>query len=404
MKKLILKDQLWLIDNFSPFHNTISHPEIWSSIRNQSTLDKFCGLKLFSQKHKLNLYHKYIKTLSEEDGFVSILLDSHKKRHFNKKESSMIIDLPGKGCIMLDCVYGSMLQLIREYGMEGAIERLKRIKLVCITHVHTKYYSGLLELLRLWYNVSNISNDGLNKEQMMVLGPQPIREALLNISYLQPQNFLFIDCLLTENHNLKTLGKFYKSICHRIWTQRTKKLNVTTKSRVDNKHHEIKLKNQECFNYSNLCEKAETNISETFISLLSRKYNDHKLMVSNLARKLDLTQIISIRVANFKHSFGILLLSRMGWRLVYSSDTRLSFNFIKVAHKSTLYIQKTILSNYGVFYKLSCRTKIRLKNRENQICNITSVYSSIARDSLVIRTHDLANIERITPKRARELR
>ena len=62
--------------------------------------------------------------------------------------SGIFIDLYAGGTLLMDCGEGSLSQLIRRFGLEGAKDRLARLQLVWISHFHADHHGGLYEVLR----------------------------------------------------------------------------------------------------------------------------------------------------------------------------------------------------------------------------------------------------------------
>merc|ERR1712070_816559 len=99
----------------------------------------------------------------------------------------------------MGCGEYSISQLVGRFGWDGALTKLKRLRLVWISCVHASYHAGLFELIRLRHKLRcNDSSESL-MEPLLVLGPKPLQHLLLKATSLERQSYFFIDCLHTEN-------------------------------------------------------------------------------------------------------------------------------------------------------------------------------------------------------------
>jgi ribonuclease Z len=69
--------------------------------------------------------------------------------------SATLLDVPEHGVLMLDCGENTLGQLQRLAGPVAAKETLRRLRLICISHMHSDHHSGLARLLRARAQTSN---------------------------------------------------------------------------------------------------------------------------------------------------------------------------------------------------------------------------------------------------------
>merc|ERR1712190_476841 len=88
--------------------------------------------------------------------------------------------------------------IINEFGQKYGLERLKKIKLICISHIHSVQFFGLSEFLRFRYNLLRSEKQSGKVKPLVVLGPKPLENILFIISQIQTLNYYFIDCFQSE--------------------------------------------------------------------------------------------------------------------------------------------------------------------------------------------------------------
>lgn len=85
--------------------------------------------------------------------------------------SAIFVDLFEGGTMLVDCGEGSLSQLIRRFGREGALERVARLKMIWISHFHADHHGGMYEVLR----VSPRVDPGLRRLDTDASAPPPSR-------------------------------------------------------------------------------------------------------------------------------------------------------------------------------------------------------------------------------------
>lgn len=118
--------------------------------------------------------------------------------------SSILLHTTDKSCILLDCGEGTWGQIIRFYGEIEAIEILKKLKAIYISHLHADHHIGLIGILRARQIYLN------NKlEPLMLLAPKQIQSWLhfynhriesISQEYFLISNGDLINTALTNEH------------------------------------------------------------------------------------------------------------------------------------------------------------------------------------------------------------
>ena len=94
--------------------------------------------------------------------------------------------------MIMDCGEGTLGQLRRRFGVEGANERIKRLKLIWISHIHADHHVGLPSLLLARKRL--LSKEGTMCPPITVIGPKPLRYALSILDQHFDLRMSFIDC------------------------------------------------------------------------------------------------------------------------------------------------------------------------------------------------------------------
>ncbi|CAN8065667.1 unnamed protein product [Agarophyton chilense] len=89
----------------------------------------------------------------------------------HRNVSSTMIDLFGRGGILLDCGEGTWGQMVRQFGLERAQRTLCAMRVIFISHMHADHHLGLISLLH-ERNVAMTKHEELrNGPQLVIVGP-----------------------------------------------------------------------------------------------------------------------------------------------------------------------------------------------------------------------------------------
>lgn len=61
--------------------------------------------------------------------------------------SANLVHVSKENCILLDCGEGTLGQIVRFYGRDGADEVLKNLKMIYISHLHADHHLGLIDII-----------------------------------------------------------------------------------------------------------------------------------------------------------------------------------------------------------------------------------------------------------------
>ena len=94
--------------------------------------------------------------------------------------------------MMMDCGEGTLGQLRRRFGVRGADERIKKLKLIWVSHIHADHHVGLPSLLLARKRL--LSGGDAPCPPITVIGPKPLRHALSILDHHFDLRMSFVDC------------------------------------------------------------------------------------------------------------------------------------------------------------------------------------------------------------------
>ena len=89
--------------------------------------------------------------------------------------SSNLVHITENNCVLLDCGEGTLGQIIRFYGRQGADDVLKNLRMIYISHLHADHHLGLIDILNRRRKVT--------KEKVLLLAPAQISAWLAFYNY-----------------------------------------------------------------------------------------------------------------------------------------------------------------------------------------------------------------------------
>ena len=113
-----------------------------------------------------------------------------------------------RAAMFMDVGEGTLGQMVRAYGEEGAKDRLRRLRVAWISHIHADHHVGLVsvlaarrEALREEWEARREKNESSPSERerfapppLLVVGPHPLRRFLDAFSQVEPLDYRFADC------------------------------------------------------------------------------------------------------------------------------------------------------------------------------------------------------------------
>ena len=108
--------------------------------------------------------------------------------------------------ILLDCGEGTLLQLYRQFGREGALHVLRNLKAVYVSHLHADHHVGLINIVL--ERSKAFRAIGTAVERMFIIAPSLISQ------YLSFYHHKF-EPVLTDLYQIQSHHLLYFSPSHR---------------------------------------------------------------------------------------------------------------------------------------------------------------------------------------------
>ncbi|KAK8274423.1 hypothetical protein V6Z11_D10G072800 [Gossypium hirsutum] len=249
--------------------------------------------------------------------------------------SSVYINLFSKGSLLLDCGEGTLGQLKRRYGVDGADKAIRNLKCVWISHIHADHHTGLARVLALRRDLLK----GVPHEPLLVIGPRQLKRYLDAYQRLEDLDMQFLDCRSTAKASWDTFVRDGAS-------------NNDGSSPQSPRH-------------SNAKNESMQEINQTLFAKGSRMQSylwqpgspvDHSAaypFLKSLKKMLGeagLEALISFPVVHCPQAFGIVLEAAErvnsvgkvipGWKIVYSGDTRPCPELVDACRGATVLIHE----------------------------------------------------------------
>ncbi|CAN8321520.1 unnamed protein product [Cochlearia groenlandica] len=227
--------------------------------------------------------------------------------------SAIYMDLFSKGSLLLDCGEGTLGQLKRRYGLDGADEAVKKLKCIWISHIHADHHAGLARILALR---SKLLKEATH-EPVIVVGPRPLKGFLDAYQRLEDLDMEFLDCRNTTTTSWATLDS---GNCDD---------NTEDDSSLFSKGSPMKSVFKRCD-------------SSSVLPLLKK--------LKKVIGETGLEGLVSFPVVHCPQAFGVVVKAAErlnsigekipGWKMVYSGDTRPCPETVEASKDATILIHE----------------------------------------------------------------
>ncbi|KAL5822801.1 hypothetical protein ACOSQ4_020701 [Xanthoceras sorbifolium] len=247
--------------------------------------------------------------------------------------SSIYINLFAKGSLLLDCGEGTLGQLKRRYGVEGADNAVRNLRCIWISHIHADHHTGLARILALRRNLLK----GVPHEPLLVVGPGQLKRFLDAYQRLEDLDMQFLNCRYTTEAIWKDFecdGESNKDSISPGSPNNNEDMNKK------NAHH----------TESNLFTKGSR--MQSFWNTPVDNSTAFPLLnsVKKVLGESGLETLISFPVVHCPQAFGIVLKATdrinsvgkviPGWKIVYSGDTRPCTELVEASRGATVLIHE----------------------------------------------------------------
>ncbi|XP_059288306.1 tRNAse Z TRZ4, mitochondrial-like, partial [Lycium ferocissimum] len=234
--------------------------------------------------------------------------------------SSIYVNLFSKGGLLLDCGEGTLAQLKRRYGINGADSAVRNLKCIWISHIHADHHAGLARILALRRDLLK----GVAHEPMLVIGPEQVGEFLKVYVKLEDLDMLFLDCRSTTGSKWDNMEDD----------------SVHDESR-EYRDHTLLTSLSEDSSLLRCSKRMKPSTPVDDITLLK--------CFKKVLSEAGLVRLISFPVVHCPEAFGVILESAEkvncgkvipGWKVVYSGDTRPCSQVIEASLGATILIHE----------------------------------------------------------------
>ncbi|XP_059303243.1 tRNase Z TRZ3, mitochondrial-like [Lycium ferocissimum] len=240
--------------------------------------------------------------------------------------TSIFINLFLKGSILLDCGEGTLGQLKRRFGVEGADEAVKGLTCIWISHIHADHHTGLARILALRRDLLS----GTPHQPLLVVGPRQLKTYLDAYQKLEDLDMQFLNCRHTTEASLKTF-------------ESSENKDVNGSACVQNYQK----------NSSNLFAKGsrmESHWKRPGSPVDASLAFPLMTTLKKILREAGLEELISFPVVHCPQAYGVVLKAAdrtnstgkkiPGWKIVYSGDTRPCPELVEASRGATVLIHE----------------------------------------------------------------
>ncbi|XP_076952043.1 tRNAse Z TRZ4, mitochondrial-like [Bidens hawaiensis] len=260
-----------------------------------------------------NTLPRCLENITREDVEVVLLGTGSSQPSKYRNVSSIFINLFSKGSLLLDCGEGTLGQLKRRYGIEGADNAVKSLKCIWISHIHADHHTGLARILALRRDLLK----GLPHEPLIVIGPRQLKRFLDAYERLEDLGMQFLDCRHTTEASLASFESNNNKVESALFSKGSQMQSLWKRG----------------------VSMLDGNVSDTIIKNLK-----------NVIGEAGLENVISFPVVHCHQAFGVVLkgVDRVdgdgriipGWKIVYSGDTRPCPELVEASQGATVLIHE----------------------------------------------------------------
>ncbi|KAH9624165.1 hypothetical protein KSS87_004304 [Heliosperma pusillum] len=270
-----------------------------------------------------------LKNITRQDMEIILLGTGSSQPSKYRNVSSILINLFSKGGLLFDCGEGTLGQLKRRFGIEGADDVVRSLGCIWISHIHADHHTGLSRILALRRDLLK----DVPHQPLLVIGPVQLMRFLNAYERLEELDMQFLDCNFTTP---AYWDSFEKSSSHSDQPSAS-----NTESPIDSKLFTKGNPMQSC------CQSPVGN------DVVIQRLNTLKKVLQEAC----LETLVSFPVDHCRqapgHSpqaFGVSLTAARrsnnasemipGWKIVYSGDTRPCPRLIEEARGATVLIHE----------------------------------------------------------------
>ncbi|KAF3943982.1 hypothetical protein CMV_029511 [Castanea mollissima] len=165
--------------------------QFWHGSRETEETTSLQDNKVFVEEPWLNenSLPSCLENIRRDDLEIVLLGTGSSQPSKYRNVSSIFINLFAKGSLLLDCGEGTLGQLKRRYGVEGADDAVRHLRCIWISHIHADHHTGLARILALRRDLLQ----AVPHEPLVVVGPRQLKRYLDAYQRLEDLDMQFLD-------------------------------------------------------------------------------------------------------------------------------------------------------------------------------------------------------------------
>lgn len=269
-----------------------------------------------------------LDNITREDMEIVLLGTGSSQPSKYRNVSSIYINLFSKGSLLLDCGEGTLGQLKRRFGVQGADKAVRNLRCIWISHIHADHHTGLARILALRRDLLK----GVRHEPLLVVGPGQLLRFLSAYQRLEDLDMQFLDCRHTTQASWDAFGSSLDSNGENAGS-------TSSKSGID---ATLFAKGSPMQSYWKRPSSPVKNGGGDPLPMLSK--------LKKLLEDAGLDTLVSFPVVHCPQAFGVALKAAQrtnsvnevipGWKVVYSGDTRPCPALIEASRGATVLIHE----------------------------------------------------------------
>ncbi|XP_057505289.1 tRNase Z TRZ3, mitochondrial [Actinidia eriantha] len=270
-----------------------------------------------------------LEDISREDMEIVLLGTGSSQPSKYRNVSSIFINLFSKGSLLLDCGEGTLGQLKRRFGIEGADDAVRGLRCIWISHIHADHHTGLARILALRRDLLK----GVPHEPLLVIGPRQLKRFLEAYQILEDLDMQFLDCRHTTEASLEAFDSTNDTSPSESPMNTENNMNQDLKSTLFGGG--IPMQSH--------WKRPDSTINNNMVSSIIRN-------LKKVLTEAGLETVMSFPVVHCPQAFGVVLKATdrinavgkvvPGWKIVYSGDSRPCPELIKASHGATVLIHE----------------------------------------------------------------
>ncbi|KAL1118950.1 hypothetical protein V6Z11_D01G070400 [Gossypium hirsutum] len=311
-----------------------------------------------------------LENIRRDDLEVTFLGTGSSQPSKYRNVTAIYFNLFSNGSLLLDCGEGTLAQLKRRYGMEGAESAVRNLACIWISHIHADHHVGLVRVLTLRRDLLK----GVSHDPLIVLGPSQLKRFLDAYQRLEDLDMQFLDNKATTLFSWETFE---------LDNESNKNNELVIERDEDVKNGNLTSCRESCSQGSSKRLKISVPVAkiETF-ALLNR--------LKKVLNEAGIERLISFPVVHCPESFGVVLKAAdrinsigkaiPGWKVVYSGDTRPCSEMIEASQGATFLIHEA--STYEATFEDGMAGEAIAKNHSTtkeaiEVGNLAAAYRVI---------------------------